>query len=552
MPVFSIDQNCHTLWDVVPKLRALSAHGYSVRHFVEDVDVAYTAIGSASGQGGAHVARERYYRSGGADWGAALFYSEFLGRLPVDLRWFEPLIGMKTSALARRLGRTVDDLYDQFSPGDNLQLIGPSSLRGPWHRVIGDLSVAETEPFLRLLVDMAECDTDRAFPAKESQERLSQWFERERGRLGEMLRRRAKDSLVAVYRDWLEACPPPAGGGEVQVDLTSNLLACGADRNRTALLELFVRDYPQAAGLYNESIAETSSELRPLRTREGELPFFAVMDFDGHVARTGVFLDDGEIRIGDRTFPVSPEGHLPISELLDAGVRCLAGKALLLVIQVRLGSGGGPLALPYQGSFYMPTAVRLAGKLFAAGLLPAELHPVLRIRFGLLDRMRSLSTPIGLPDHLTDAFGAEEISARTLAENWSDVAADARRRLESFREEAGRRRWQQDSCGDLVEQIAGLDARRRELASAPKGTKSPESAGEIRSVWKRIKALEAELLARTLDRIDTDYQVAHIDYWDSRGALLPWAVALGGEEFYNELIAGARIYEEPAPQRQEP
>ena len=43
-----------------------------------------------------------------------------------------------------------------------------------------------------------------------------------------------------------------------------------------------------------------------------------------------------------------------------------------------------------------------------------------------------------------------------------------------------------------------------------------------------------------------DYQAAHIDFYDSRGAILPWCIALGGESFYNEVIAKARITEEVA------
>ena len=39
--MFSIDQNCHSLWDVVPKLHALAAHGHRVAHFMEDVDAAF-------------------------------------------------------------------------------------------------------------------------------------------------------------------------------------------------------------------------------------------------------------------------------------------------------------------------------------------------------------------------------------------------------------------------------------------------------------------------------------------------------------------------------
>jgi len=35
-----------------------------------------------------------------------------------------------------------------------------------------------------------------------------------------------------------------------------------------------------------------------------------------------------------------------------------------------------------------------------------------------------------------------------------------------------------------------------------------------------------------------------MDYWDSRGAILPWCLALGGEQFYHRVVQGARIYEE--------
>ena len=108
--MFSIDQNCHSLWDALPKLQAVARSGGTVRHFIEDIDVAFTAVGSSPvdsaghGDGSLRLAMERYYGSGGADWGAALFYSEFLGRLPVDVRQWDSLTGLTTAALARRLG----------------------------------------------------------------------------------------------------------------------------------------------------------------------------------------------------------------------------------------------------------------------------------------------------------------------------------------------------------------------------------------------------------------------------------------------------------------
>ncbi len=68
--VFTIDQNCHSLWDVVPKVQALASGGRRVRHFVEDVDVAFTALGAHAGDWGLQLARERFHRSGGAGRGA--------------------------------------------------------------------------------------------------------------------------------------------------------------------------------------------------------------------------------------------------------------------------------------------------------------------------------------------------------------------------------------------------------------------------------------------------------------------------------------------------
>jgi hypothetical protein len=163
--MFSIDQNSHPLWDAVPKLHALRARGLDVCHFIEDIDVAFTEVGAALGGGGLRLERERYYRGGGADWGAALFYHQFLGRLPVEVRDWEPLTGLSTKALASRLGRTLDDVYDEFSPSDNWQLIGPSYVGdGGHHRVIGDLTVAETAGFLREVLRTAKEDSLRAMP----------------------------------------------------------------------------------------------------------------------------------------------------------------------------------------------------------------------------------------------------------------------------------------------------------------------------------------------------------------------------------------------------
>ena len=533
--MFSIDQNRHPLWDVAPKLQVLTAAGASVRHFVEDVDAAFTAVGASVDDPNLRLARERYYPGGEADWGAALFYCEFLGRLPVDIRRWEPLTGMKTKALARQLSRSVDDLYDEFSPGDNWQLIG-SSYAGDrrHHRTIADLSVAEAAPFVREVFAKARADMERAFPARASQERLTSWFAAEQERLERLLSQSAECGLAELYRRWLTETT----GDLVTVDLTSNLLAVGADPVRSALVEVFLRDYDLACGLYNEALAETDVALRPLRTDEGELPFFAAFARDGRQVRTAVLLNGNELRIGDRTFTLAADRSLPAEAMKRAGIGVLAAKAVLLMIQVRLGPGGDALALPYRGSLYTPAVHCLAAKLRRHDLLPAALKPLMRVRFRLLDRMRSIDTPIRLPKHLAPYFGREELPARVLAEGYASVAQEAAGRLEAFREAALRERWQRRNFPDEFDRLDELDERRRRL-----GRTDPKSPAG-RDVWKEIKFLKIRVLEATLRQIDGDTQMSQIDYWDSRGALLPWCIALGGEAFYNEIVSRADVYEE--------
>jgi hypothetical protein len=93
----------------------------------------------------------------------------------------------------------------------------------------------------------------------------------------------------------------------------------------------------------------------------------------------------------------------------------------------------------------------------------------------------------------------------------------------------------------LASEIDRLDARRRELAS-----REPKSPA-LREVWKQLKPLHRDLTDATLRQIARDWQVAQLDYWDGRGAIWPWCVALGGQEFYNQVIAQAEITREEAP-----
>jgi hypothetical protein len=533
--MFSIDQNCHSLWDCLPKLQALSAKQIATTHFIEDIDVAFTSMGAALAGEGLRLTRERFHRSGGADWGAALFYSEFLGRLPVEIRQWEPYTGEKTNALAKQLGRGVDDLYDEFSPSDNWQLVGPSYVGDrQHHRTIGDLTVAQTAEFVLDLLAKARQNTLDTFPQADARQRTSQWFDQERSRL-EGLLGDPQARLVDVYRDWLGQYLPPANSA-VTLGLTSDLLAMQA--GRSALLELFIRDYANWAGLYNQALEESAVGLRPLRIGDGELPFFASYEYQGHQVRSQIYLDEHGIKIADQHFALGKDGALPMAQLQSAGIKALAGKAVILVLQARFGSAGQGLALPYRGSMYMPAAYRFQQLLIARGMIGREVQPIFRVRFNFLDRLAGCQTVIHLPAHLHRYFGRAEIQACELAEHHAAIADQAKARLKKFKKPAGRQQWQQQACADLSSRIAELDRRRRQLAQA-----SPD-APETRSIWQEVKLLKVQMLDAFLRQIADDYQARDLDYWDSRGALLPWSIALDGWAFYNALIAQASVQPE--------
>ncbi|MCP4375525.1 MAG: hypothetical protein GY794_05035 [bacterium] len=536
MKLISIDQNCHTFWDVLPKLQALAHTGHAVCHYIEDIDVAFTSIGAqVNGDNQMHVARERFYRSGAADWGAAMFYFSFLGRQPVEIRQFEPFTGMKTNVLAGKLGCSVDDLYDRFSPGDNWQLIGPSYFqRRDLHRVVGDLEVSQTVGFLHEIIDIARNDMLNSFPCDDAHKRIEVWIANQRKVLSELLDTASEGSLVELYHQWLERYAQRP----ISLGLTSELFACGSSDDQRALLEIFTSRYGQAASLYNDAITETQQPLRQLDIDRGELPFFATINHDGHMVRSGVALDGGQLQISDMQFDLLPGGRIPVEKLRDAGIIALTGKAMVLVIQARIGPGGQALALPHRGSLYMPAANRLAEKLTSAGMIPEQLHPIVRVQLGFLDALKEIKTPIRLPGYLKGAAGSDVVPAQRLAAIWRELVTDARERLESFRSDSGRRQWQERTQKTRIEEINQLDQARRNLAKIdPKGS-------DIRQLSKQSRQLNAQITDATVEQIADDLHTVELDYWDSRGAIWPWAIALGGDDFYNNLIANARIYTE--------
>lgn len=530
--MISIDQNSHSLWDTLPKLQALTAAGHTVYHYIEDVDVAFTDLG-ADESGELHIMAEQFHPSGGSAWGAALFYTDFLGRQPTELRNYESQFGMKVAALAKQLDTSLDDLYATYSISDNHMLVGPSYVGDKrHHRLIGDLGAEEIRPFLQQIIDLGEADCRRRFPDADAHERIDAWFTAERRRVDALLA--DGGDLVGLYNRWLDAYLHT----NAELHRTSRLFALDGDPHRRQLLELFTRDYDTAAGLYNQAMDEADLGLHPLHTGRGELPFFAVFHHDGHLVRTGANLDGRELRIAEMTFTLNHDGSLPVEAMMNAGVTAAFGKAALMVIQARYGASGRRLALPYHGSLYMPAAYRLEALLDQAGWLTEDVKPVCRVRLHLLDRLADVESTIALPAYLAAEMGCDTVPAKRLAAEYADIQQAAADRLDAFKDDTAREAWQAERFATEHAQIEKLQQTKREIAQ--ENPKDPR----VRDLWKHEREIHDKLLAETLKRIHADIQLSQLDFYDSRGAILPWCIALGGEALYNRIIEQAELYDE--------
>ncbi len=532
MTYISIDQNCHPLWDAVPKLDALCRQGYAGFHCIEDVDVAFTLRGGAAlpPDGPLSLARERFYRGGASDWGAALFYTDFLGRNPLDVRDMEPFTGWSTAALSRRLNCSVDELYAEFSVSDNLQLVGPSyTADSQYHRTIADVRIREVDEQVRTLLNHARDDCLQRFPEPAAQKRVRQWFATEAERVETWLSE--CETLPDLYHQWMRHHLP-----NTTVKRASEVFAlCERSGAPGTVLGEFLRNYARTADLYNQAIQETDSAQYPLNTDEGELPFAVFLEREGRWLRGNLSLNNGRLHAEEDAWDLEAGGGLPVSRMASSGVRAVVGKALVLVLDARLGADAGALALPRHGSQYMPTARRFEALLTSAMSPKPTVQPVWRVSAHFPRQLRECRTLIRLPEYLRSAFGAAELPADEVAARFCEVRNQALRRLEQARDEEGRQALLRQWAPEWTERRDAVNARRRELG------RNPETRSQASELWDEVKELDARLLRVLAERVVETLHVSRIDFWDSRGALLPWAVALGGEKLYNQVVSRAEI-----------
>ncbi len=540
----SIDQNSNPLWDPVPKLHALARQGWRGTHYVEDIDVAFTQRGVGPEHNEPTLAREQYYRDGSSDWGTALFYADFLGRNMLDVHQVAGYAGYKTSTLAKKLNyRDVDALFDAYSPGDTLQLVGPSymSNAADTHRTIGDLCLAETQEYVFRLLEHARENLLERFPEEEPRARIDEWFSNQRTWLHKLLQNRGSmERLVELYKDWMEAETSDAVDVRYSSELFSFTPERLADEPGFSLFKQFLRDYDRMADLHNEAVHATDTAVKPLDTSAGELPFFVVRRRESRQLRTSLYLSGNKLSTGDgQEWTLGRNGAVPAAELQAAGVNAVAGKALVLVLQARcMKQGGGALCMPYKGSQYMNVAHRFEANLRKAEFLPDTIPPIMRVRFNVFDHWRRCSTIIRLPSYLSGAFSADELPAWRFAEEYPAVLKRAQDELARLTDDTSRQVFMHELFADKYRKREFLRERQRTLAEDPQ---TRPQAGEV---WKQIKAIDEQLLDSLVKRIVQNIHITGLEHWNSRGAVYPWSIALGGQQFYEHILQQAEIYPE--------
>ena len=534
----SIDQNSHVLWDTVPKLQALKSAGLPCTHYIEDIDVAFTMLGAKPDQTELKISLEKFYPTGGCDWGASLFYSDFLGRLPVEPRTWEPMLGCKLSTYAKKAGITLEELYDQHATGDNWMLIGSSFIADRnHHRLLGDLTVKEVHAYIKKFFELAKNDCLRVFKGSGVKERVEKWFAAEWQNVLIHLNKNQGLSLDDFYDSWMNDYFG-ASDNYINIAKSSKLFALNKNSNGVKLLELFLQDYPRLSALYNQAVRDANLGLHELDTKNGELPFFVTLNHKGHKVRCEINLAGNSLDIAGREIALDSDRTLPLQKLKDMGVECLVGKAILLVIQVRMGKAGKPLVMPFHGSSYMPAAHNLAKLLIENKLIENDVSPILRVRFHLLDRLADADINIKLPTHLQSEFNAEEMPAKTFAKTYKNIADNAASVLDKLLNKSQSDNWKRIAFASEFDQIEKLNSEKMKLVR--ENPKQPA----VREIGQQATAIKRNIDKGFIEKISSLYQTANIDFWDSRGAICPWCIAAGGEEFYQHVIANASVYEE--------
>jgi hypothetical protein len=170
----------------------------------------------------------------------------------------------------------------------------------------------------------------------------------------------------------------------------------------------------------------------------------------------------------------------------------------------------------------------------------AGVKPVYRVKFNFFEYWKhtDVTTTVRLPDWAVPAFSQAEVPANQLADSIADARQRANTVLHALQSDETREQQIYQLFPELTERKQDLELRRRELA------RDPETREQSKGMWEEVKQLETQLTTKLVDEVARCLHVRDLDYYNSRGALLPWAVAMAGESHYWRMIEQAEIYQE--------
>lgn len=144
------------------------------------------------------------------------------------------------------------------------------------------------------------------------------------------------------------------------------------------------------------------------------------------------------------------------------------------------------------------------------------------------------------PAYLRQALGIEEAPAAQVGAALEAAMAEARCTLEALRDPGRREALVRQRFAAWSAERTELDAERRRLAA------DPQRRPEATAIWQRLKDLDRRLAEAQAEWVLQLLRLLDVAYYDSRGALLPWCLALEGETLYRRMLAQAEIVPEGA------
>ncbi|WP_127531624.1 hypothetical protein [Paenibacillus kobensis] len=540
--VVSIDQNCTPFWDTWAKLDVWRHQQKSIVHLIHDTDTVFhdeeLSLEDPS------TLKWFYNRSDGfRNYSPNLFYYRYLGRhesFPVKLleRWQ----GMKLSGISAAMELPTDQLMDQWGVYDKLAVVGSGRV-GNGFRIAAGVDTREIVQPMRELFDAVKLDMRQFIVTDQQMNNLNRLIDRWKSDFEEAVESDSTRTLSGSIVAWMRK----RYGSAVEFSSTFEYFRVSPkNRDRFSFFIDYLADYGRYSTAYNAALQSCGSSITPIDTKSGGLPFYGVKRVNGQLCRYPFVYREGKLHFNDAEITLSSD---PWLDVLDLSTKCqiesIVGKAIPLMMQIRNQSSGNAVTMPMMGSPYMRVVDQYADLLYrqdARKNNPNGINKVIMVDFDVYGAMEQADFLFRLPPFLQKEFGCEIIHARDFPRLARAKSAEAKRVLERCLIGADERTQVYiEKFPTLAGTMDELEEKRKkigkELSGTSRGTEAYHQLMErFLSVKVEHKRKQKEFITEKSKFLFQQWHVSGIDYWNHRGSIELWATALGGEEFYQQII----------------